>query len=243
MAHWTVRLTVALAIFPSAAIAQTNCEGIPRGPERTDCYLALSQFYRAQSDLAAARALAQSDAACIGQSPECRFQGTSRIPNGKQLNTDGAGRRGRHRCRLRDRKSAGADRPPDTGWVRSRPERDRAAPSVRSCRRERLICQARRSEDRRKSFRGRSRWSDSRDGRRDCHNTRTRYCQSAAGGDRGPVLAPRRMPAASQDRRRPSLAATRSSAFSASWSSSWPDRSPIALPARKMSVPELQVKP
>ena len=63
MAHWTVRLTVALAIFPSAAIAQTNCEGIPRGPERTDCYLALSQFYRAQSDLAAARALAQSDAA------------------------------------------------------------------------------------------------------------------------------------------------------------------------------------
>jgi hypothetical protein len=63
MAHWKVRLTVVLAIFPGAAIAQTNCEGIPRGPERTDCYLALSQFYRAQSDLAAARALAQSDAA------------------------------------------------------------------------------------------------------------------------------------------------------------------------------------
>jgi hypothetical protein len=63
MAHWTVRLTVALAIFPGAAVAQMNCEGIPRGPDRTDCYLALSQFYRAQSDLAAARAQAQSDAA------------------------------------------------------------------------------------------------------------------------------------------------------------------------------------
>jgi hypothetical protein len=63
MAHLTARLTVALVVFPGAAVAQRNCEGIPHGPERTDCYLALSQFYRAQSDLAAARALAQSDAA------------------------------------------------------------------------------------------------------------------------------------------------------------------------------------
>ncbi len=63
MAHWTVRLTVALAILPGGAIAQPNCDGMPSGPERTDCYLALSQFYRAQSDLAAAKAQAQSDAA------------------------------------------------------------------------------------------------------------------------------------------------------------------------------------
>ena len=52
-----------LTIFSGGASAQVNCEAIPRGPARTDCYLALSQFYRAQSDLAADRALAQSDAA------------------------------------------------------------------------------------------------------------------------------------------------------------------------------------
>ena len=56
-------VTILLVASPAIANAQPNCEAIPRGPERTDCYLALSQFYRAQSDLAADRALAQSDAA------------------------------------------------------------------------------------------------------------------------------------------------------------------------------------
>ena len=61
---WTAGLvTVFLVASPAAAVAQANCEAIPRGPARTDCYLALSQFYRAQSDLAANKALAQSDAA------------------------------------------------------------------------------------------------------------------------------------------------------------------------------------
>ena len=40
-----------------------RCDAIPHGSARTDCYLGLSQFYRAQSDLAAARARVQSDAA------------------------------------------------------------------------------------------------------------------------------------------------------------------------------------
>jgi hypothetical protein len=52
-----------LASFPGLANARTYCEAIPRVPERTDYYLALSQFYRAQSVLAAAKARAQSDAA------------------------------------------------------------------------------------------------------------------------------------------------------------------------------------
>ena len=56
-------IAILLASLPGAALAQANCEAMPRGPERTDCYLALSQYYRAQSDLAADRALAQSDAA------------------------------------------------------------------------------------------------------------------------------------------------------------------------------------
>ncbi len=52
-----------LAGFSSVANAQVDCARIPQGPERTDCYLGLSQLHRAQSDLAAARAHAQSDAA------------------------------------------------------------------------------------------------------------------------------------------------------------------------------------
>ena len=64
MTRWTASVVaVLLASFPGVANARTDCEAIPRGPERTDCYLALSQFYRAQSDLAAAKARAQSDAA------------------------------------------------------------------------------------------------------------------------------------------------------------------------------------
>jgi hypothetical protein len=64
MTHWNASVVaILLASFPAVANAQPNCEAIPRGPERTDCYLALSQFYRAQSDLAAAKARVQSDAA------------------------------------------------------------------------------------------------------------------------------------------------------------------------------------
>ena len=54
---------VLLMACPVIANAQPNCEAIPRGPARTDCFLALAQFYRAQSNLAADEALAQSDAA------------------------------------------------------------------------------------------------------------------------------------------------------------------------------------
>ena len=64
MTHWTVGvIAILLAGFPAVANAQANCEAIPRGPARTDCYLGLSQFHRGQSDLAAAKARAQSDAA------------------------------------------------------------------------------------------------------------------------------------------------------------------------------------
>jgi hypothetical protein len=64
MTHWTVSIVaILLASFPALATAQLNCEAMPKGPARTDCYLGRSQFYRGQSDLAAARARTQSDAA------------------------------------------------------------------------------------------------------------------------------------------------------------------------------------
>jgi hypothetical protein len=64
MTHWaSIAVATWLASFSAAASAQINCEAIPKGPERTDCYLGLSQLYRGQSDLAAAKARAQSDTA------------------------------------------------------------------------------------------------------------------------------------------------------------------------------------
>jgi hypothetical protein len=64
MTKWTASIVaISLASIPSVVNAQADCNAVPVGPARTDCYLGLSQFYRAQSDLAAAKARAQSDAA------------------------------------------------------------------------------------------------------------------------------------------------------------------------------------
>jgi len=63
MTYWIAGVVaLSLASVSSVAGAQ-NCDAIPAGPARTDCYLGLSQFYRGQSDLAAAKARAQADAA------------------------------------------------------------------------------------------------------------------------------------------------------------------------------------
>ena len=64
MTHWMASVVaILLASLSGAASAQVDCGTIPRGPARTDCYLGLTQFYRAQSDLAAAKARAEADAA------------------------------------------------------------------------------------------------------------------------------------------------------------------------------------
>lgn len=71
MRGWTPSVVFAmlLASLPDLASAQVNCEAIPKGPERTDCYLGLSQFHRGQSDLAAERARSQRQRG-IGPSTE-----------------------------------------------------------------------------------------------------------------------------------------------------------------------------
>jgi hypothetical protein len=64
MTRWTASIVaILLASFPGVVNAQVDCNAVPAGPARTDCYLGLSQFYRAQSDVAAGKARLQSDAA------------------------------------------------------------------------------------------------------------------------------------------------------------------------------------
>ena len=71
MAHRTASIiAIVLASCSEAASAKVNCDGIPQGPARTDCYLSLSQLYRAQSDLAAARAQARQTPRGTVQLPE-----------------------------------------------------------------------------------------------------------------------------------------------------------------------------
>jgi hypothetical protein len=64
MAHRSISIVaLVLASLPAVVSAQLDCKSVPAGPELTDCYIALGQYYRGQSDLAAAKARAQSDAA------------------------------------------------------------------------------------------------------------------------------------------------------------------------------------
>jgi hypothetical protein len=53
--------------FPGLATAQVDCEAIPAGPARTDCYIGLSRIYRQKSDIAASVARQQSDRAIYRQ--------------------------------------------------------------------------------------------------------------------------------------------------------------------------------
>jgi hypothetical protein len=70
MTHWRssiIATLLAVSSFAAVARAQVNCESIPKGPARTDCYLTSSELYRAQTDLATSKARVQSDAARLRQ--------------------------------------------------------------------------------------------------------------------------------------------------------------------------------
>jgi len=67
MTYWTAAIVaISLASVSSVASAQ-NCDAIPAGPARTDCYIGLSRIYQGQSDVAAGNARVQSDAARLRQ--------------------------------------------------------------------------------------------------------------------------------------------------------------------------------
>jgi hypothetical protein len=64
MTRWRASvLAILLPSFPSVANAQVDCNAVPAGPARTDCYIGLSRIYQGQSDVVAGKARVQSDAA------------------------------------------------------------------------------------------------------------------------------------------------------------------------------------
>jgi hypothetical protein len=63
---------------PRVATAQVDCETIPAGPDRTDCYIALSRINRQKSELSATIARQQADIATLrkvtGKRPKKKSQ-------------------------------------------------------------------------------------------------------------------------------------------------------------------------
>src|SRR5262249_30138140 len=74
--------------LPSAAaeravtiiVAQANCDSMPAGPARTDCYIGLSRLNRQDFEIAAGAAQRGRDAACYVQCIGNRRKGPSRAP-------------------------------------------------------------------------------------------------------------------------------------------------------------------
>jgi len=64
---WEVVLWSVVLDSHNLAAAQGNCEVIPAGPDRTDCYIVQSRINRQKSELAATIARQQADAATYRQ--------------------------------------------------------------------------------------------------------------------------------------------------------------------------------
>ena len=60
-------LLALVASLPGVATAQVNCETIPAGPARTDCYIGLSRINQQKSEIAASTARHQTDSATYRQ--------------------------------------------------------------------------------------------------------------------------------------------------------------------------------
>jgi len=60
-------LSAFVAGSTGVAEAQVNCETIPAGPARTDCYIGLSRINRQKSEIAAGAAQQQTDSAIYRQ--------------------------------------------------------------------------------------------------------------------------------------------------------------------------------
>ena len=77
----TTALVTSVVGSPGLAPAQVNCDAIPSGPARTDCYIGLARIHRQQSDIAAGVAQQQSDAAIYRRVTGTRAR---KLPRGAQ---------------------------------------------------------------------------------------------------------------------------------------------------------------
>ena len=58
-----VALWATLAGSPDRATAQVDCDAVPAGPARTDCYIGLSRIHRQKSEIAVGVSQQQTDSA------------------------------------------------------------------------------------------------------------------------------------------------------------------------------------
>lgn len=56
-------VVAATAVVPSVAVAQGDCEAMPAGPKRTDCYILRARVQGLKSDIAAGSAKQKKNAA------------------------------------------------------------------------------------------------------------------------------------------------------------------------------------
>jgi hypothetical protein len=64
MTQWrATAIVILLANFPDVVSAQANCDTLPAGPARTDCYIGQSRISQGRSDVAAGNARVQADVA------------------------------------------------------------------------------------------------------------------------------------------------------------------------------------
>jgi len=72
--------TMAMVGLPERTLAQVDCESIPAGPSRTDCYTGLARINRGQSSIAS-EAGKQSGAAATLQKQTGAFTPKARRPS------------------------------------------------------------------------------------------------------------------------------------------------------------------
>jgi hypothetical protein len=58
---WALAARAEQLVLP--VLAQANCESVPVGPARTDCYIGLTRIYRQQSEISAGVAQREKDMA------------------------------------------------------------------------------------------------------------------------------------------------------------------------------------
>jgi hypothetical protein len=60
-------ISVSMCAVAASAVAQVNCEAIPAGPARTDCYIGLARIGGGNAAIAGTKAQLSTDKSILGQ--------------------------------------------------------------------------------------------------------------------------------------------------------------------------------